>query len=159
MTKTNRQGAIGALLDIYEQAISALKNVITDISDNTLTRIIDTQTSDEHCRSVQGILSHVVHSGYGYATNIANLNGHSMKRPDMVFRATIEEYQEDLTNLFIYTENIFKELEDNDLEQFDNACKIKTGWGQVYDIEQMTEHAIVHILRHKRQIANITASL
>lgn len=30
--------------------------------------------------------------------------------------------------------------------------KIFTSWNQVYDIEQVTEHAIVHILRHRRQI-------
>jgi hypothetical protein len=27
-----------------------------------------------------------------------------------------------------------------------------TGWGQHYDIEQMMEHAIVHVLRHRRQV-------
>ena len=39
-----------------------------------------------------------------------------------------------------------------ELEQPDNSLKIKSGWGQSYDIEQMTEHAIVHVLRHRRQI-------
>ena len=46
----------------------------------------------------------------------------------------------------------FSEINDDELEQFDDALKIKTGWGQLYDIEQLTEHAIVHILRHRRQI-------
>jgi hypothetical protein len=27
-----------------------------------------------------------------------------------------------------------------------------TSWGQLYDIEQLMEHAIVHVLRHRRQI-------
>jgi hypothetical protein len=27
-----------------------------------------------------------------------------------------------------------------------------TAWGQVYDFEQFMEHAIVHVLRHRRQI-------
>ena len=62
---------------------------------------------------------------------------------------------EDLNNVFTYTENIFKEIKDNELEQFDNSLKIKTAWGQWYDTEQMTEHAIVHIFRHKRQIDKI----
>ena len=30
--------------------------------------------------------------------------------------------------------------------------KIITSWGQSYDFEQLFEHAIVHILRHRRQI-------
>jgi hypothetical protein len=155
MTKLYRKGAVGALLDIYEQAISDFKKTITDIPDKALTIIIDQQTTDENCKSIQTILSHVVSSGYGYATYIHNLKGYNMRRSDKTFHITIMEYSEDLTNVFAYTENIFKEIKDNELEQPDNSLKIKTGWGQLYDIEQMTEHAIIHILRHKRQIDKI----
>ncbi len=153
-----RQGAVGALLDIYEQAISDLKKVIENIPDNALTIITDPQTTDENCKSIQTILSHVVHSGYGYATNIHNLKGYNIKRPDKTFHLTIKEYLEDLTNVSTYTENIFKEIKDYELEQFDDSLKIKTPWGQLYDTEQMTEHAIVHILRHKRQIDKIKSN-
>ena len=147
-----RQGAVGALLDIYEQAISDLKKVIEDIPDNALTIIIDPQTTDENCKSFQAILSHVVHAGYGYATSIHNQKGHNSRRPGKTFHLTIKEYFEDLANVFIYTENIFKEIKDTELEQSDNSLKIKTALGQLYDIEQLAEHAILHILRHKRQI-------
>ncbi len=150
-----RQGAVGALLDIYEKAISDLKNIIGDLSDNSLTVITDKQTTDENCRSIQTILSHVVNSGFGYATSIHNLKGHNIRKPDKTFHLTVAEYLEDLTNVFLFTENVFKEIKDDELEQFDNSLKIKTSWGQWYDIEQMTEHAIVHILRHKRQIEKI----
>ncbi len=148
-----RVGAVGALLDIYEEAIKDLKKVIEDIPDNILPIIIDTKTADENCKSIQVILSHVVHAGYGYATSIHNVKGANTKRPDKTYHLTIKKYAEDLTNLFIYTENVFKEIKDTELEQSDNLLKIKTGWGQFYDIEQLTEHAITHILRHKRQIA------
>jgi hypothetical protein len=159
MTKMYRQGAVGALLDIYEQAISDLKKAIEDIPDNALTIITDSQTTDENCKSIQAILSHVVSSGYGYATSIHNLKENNIPRPGKTFHVTIKEYIQDLTNVFAYTENIFKEIKDNELEQFDNSLKIKTGWGQWYDIEQMTEHAIVHILRHKRQIDKIKGNV
>lgn len=154
----NRQGAVGALLDIYEQAILDLKNVIKDIPDNVFIKIIDEKTTDEDCKSIQTILSHVVSSGYSYATSIHNLKGHNSKRPEKVFHVTIDEYLNDLTNVFIFTENVFSEVKDDELEQCDNSLKIKTGWGQSYDIEQLTEHAIVHILRHKRQIERIKNS-
>lgn len=150
-----RQGAVGALLDIYEQAITDLKKVIADIPDNNLLTIIDTKTSNENCRSIQTILSHVVNSGFAYAINIQNLKANKIKRPEKTYHLTIKEYFEDLNNVFLYTENVFKEIKDEELEQFDNTLKIKTGWGQWYDIEQMMEHAIVHILRHKRQIEKI----
>jgi len=32
------------------------------------------------------------------------------------------------------------------------AVKIDAPWGAHYDMEQLLEHAIVHILRHRRQI-------
>ena len=158
MTKIYRQGAVGALLDKYEQTNTYLKKVIEDIPDNALTIIIDPQTTDENCKSIQTILSHVVHSGYGYATGIHNLKGYNDTRPGKTYHLTIKEYVEDLTKIFTYTENIFKEIKDSELEQFDNSLKIKAGWGQLYDIEQMVEHAIVHILRHKRQIDKIKSS-
>jgi hypothetical protein len=65
---------------------------------------------------------------------------------------TIKEYLDDLTAMFEFTENILGEFQDQELEQLDNSLKIKTGWGQLYDIEQLMEHAIVHILRHRRQL-------
>lgn len=155
MTKLFRQGAIGALLDEYEKAISALQEVISTIPDHALTIITDPQTADENCRSVQTILSHVVNSGFGYATSIHNLRGHQLARPAKTFHLTTNEYLEDLTRVFIFTEKIFEAFKDDELEQMDDALKIKAGWGQVYDIEQMAEHAIVHILRHRRQIEKI----
>lgn len=153
--KTYRTGAVGALLDIYEQAISDFKAVIENIPDDMLTVITDPVTADESSRSVQTILSHVVSSGYNYAASIDRLKGHAVKTREKVFHQTIEAYLKDLTNVFTYTENVFSTIKDNELEQFDDSLKIKAGWGQVYDIEQMTEHAIVHILRHKRQIEKI----
>jgi len=148
----NRQGAVGALLDIYEQAISDLKNVIKDISDNDLTKILDEKTTNEDCRSIQTILTHVVSSGYSYAISIHNYKENNVKRPEKIYRLTVAEYLNDLTDVFAFTENVFKEIKDDELEQPVNSLKMQTSWGQCYDIEQITEHAIVHILRHKRQI-------
>ena len=152
MTINYRQGAIGALLDEYERALGDLKKVIGDLPDNALTVIVDPQTNDDNCRSVQTVLSHVVHSGFGYATSISNLKGHNKVRPEKTFHVTVAEYLGDLDSVFDLTEKVFSEFKDDELEQFDNSLKIKARWGQVYDIEQMMEHAIVHILRHRRQI-------
>jgi len=158
MIKKHRHGAVGALLDIYEHTISDFKNVIKEIPDNVLVEIIDPQTTDENCKSIQSILSHVVHAGFGYATNIHNLKGNKIERPTKTFHLTIKEYLEDLDNVIIYTESIFKEINDHDLEQFD-TLKIKSSWGQWYDIEQMMEHAIVHVMRHQRQLGPLIKSV
>jgi uncharacterized damage-inducible protein DinB len=149
----NRTGAIGALLDVYEQALSELKTLISDIPDSALALITDPGTGDENCRSIQTILTHMVSAGYGYATLIYNLKGHNARRPDKFFHSTVSDYTQDLDRMFGFTETVFKEFKDAELEVYDEAQKMRSGWGQVYDIEQLTEHAIVHILRHKRQIA------
>jgi len=159
MTKTYRTGAIGALLDEYERAIADLKNVIAAVSDRQLTEIVDAQTSDDNCRSVQTVLTHVVHSGFGYATSIHNLKGANKTRPGKKVCVTIAEYGAELDGVFAFTEKVFAAFTDHDLEEFDNDKKIKAGWGQVYDIEQMMEHAIVHILRHRRQLEKFKVKL
>ena len=55
-----RTGAIGALLDIYQQSISSLKEVISAIPDEELTIVYDPHTADEDCRSIQTILTHEI---------------------------------------------------------------------------------------------------
>jgi uncharacterized damage-inducible protein DinB len=152
MVKAYRQGAKGALLDEYEKAIVELQTVIADISDKGLITIVDTATDDENCRSVQTVLSHVVNSAYSYAIYIMHQYGYQTVRPEKIFHTTVREYIRDLTEAFRFTETVFGDIKDNELEEFEQAKKIAARWGQVYDIEQMMEHAIVHILRHRRQI-------
>lgn len=159
MTKKYRTGAIGALLDEYERAIADLKMVIATVSDRELVQIVDEQTSDDNCRSIQTVLTHVVHSGFGYANSILNVKGFISFRREKKVCLTIAEYATELEGVIVYTEKVFSAYTDNDLEEFNNDKKIKAGWGQVYDIEQMMEHAIVHILRHRRQIEKFKIKL
>lgn len=152
MTKIYRQGAIGAILDEYERAILDLSKTISSFSDTAITATINDL-------SVQSILAHVVRSGYAYALYIQKLLGEQNSMPDLEYRKTVSEYQNDLTAFFIFTENVLKNFNDNQLEECNNEKKITTSWGQVYDIEQMMEHAIVHILRHRRQIEKFKIEL
>lgn len=152
MTKIYRQGAIGALLDEYERAILDLSQTISDLNDKELITIVDTATENSGCESVQSIVAHVVCSGYAYATYIRRLFGDQADFRDEIFRNKISDYQKDIESFFIYTEDTFKNITDNQLEESDNTKKIVTSWGQIYDIEQIMEHAIVHVLRHRRQI-------
>jgi uncharacterized damage-inducible protein DinB len=154
----HRQGAAGALLDEYEKAIEELKTVIKGVTSTQLTAIVDATTSDINCRSLQSILTHVVSAGYSYAAYIRAARNVPSDRPGKMSRYSVDEYQKDLAEVFEYTCETFIGLCDNELEEPDNEKKIFTTWGQTYDIEQMMEHAIVHILRHRRQINKIIAS-
>ncbi|MBS7255846.1 DinB family protein [Flavobacterium branchiicola] len=150
INKTYRKGAIGALIDEYERAILDLSQTISDFSDVELITIIDGQ--DARCESVQATLAHVVRAGYSYASYVRQISGEQGDFREMVFRNTISEFQKDMTDFLIFTENSFKNITDQQLEENDNQKKIMTSWGQLYDIEQIMEHAIVHILRHRRQL-------
>ncbi len=148
----HKTGSIGALLDEYEKAINELVVVLSDISDSDLIEIVDHETKDPDCKSIQTILSHVVYSGFGYAHYIYTYKGHQNIRPDKTLYTSASAYIENLKKIIPFNKIVFAGIVDSQLEEFDNDLKIKVPWGQSYDIEQLMEHAIVHILKHRRQI-------
>src|ERR1044071_2596102 len=90
MRKTYRKGAVGALMDEYERAASDLKLLIEQISDDDFSLILDTQTKDEDCRSVQTIITHVISAGYHYADYIRKPFGISAATPSRRLLSRIE---------------------------------------------------------------------
>jgi hypothetical protein len=54
--------------------------------------------------------------------------------------------------MFEFNVQLFNDYPNVKLEELDNAKKVVFASGQVFDNEQLFEHAIVHILRHRRQI-------
>ena len=152
LKKYRNNGAVGALLDEYEKSIDELKAVIATISTSDLTKIVDEQTKDEDCKSIQSVLSHVIGSGYTYVVEIKKWLGEEI---DYISKQTLhstEAYIEALEKMFIYNEKLFQDFPTLKLEEYDSSKKIHVRWGQTYDVEQLLEHAIVHVLRHRRQI-------
>jgi len=152
-------GAIGALLDEYEKAIAELKTLISDIQENDLEKIIDHETSDHDCKSIQTILSHVVSSGYTYVISIRKSLGEDIDYIGKEVLPNTKDYMAALGTMFAFTEQLFLDHPDIILEEYDSSKKIKVRWGQLYDVEQLMEHAIVHILRHRRQIERFKLKL
>lgn len=150
MSGLTRKGAKGALLDVYEDAITELQKSIEDLSDEDLVAVV--LPDEEDCKSIQTILTHVVSSSYSYAVYIHELKGRKYTRPEEKLHARAMDYVQDLKEAFTFNLNVFAEVADHELEQFETSGKIMTSWTQLYDIEQLTEHAIVHVLRHHRQI-------
>lgn len=145
-------GAVGALLDEYEKAINELQNLIGKITQAELTLILDENTNDPQCKSFQSILSHVISAGYYYATETRNFLGEQNEFRKNVLLDTLQEYQKEINEMFNYNVQLFADYPNIVLEEKDNSKKILTRWNQLYDVEQLFEHAIVHILRHRRQI-------
>ncbi len=157
--KYRNNGAIGALLDEYERSINELKQVILNLTTYELTNIVDHETSDTDCRSIQSILSHVVESGYTYVIEIRKSLGENINYIRKELFSSTKEYADALEKMFAYNEKLFEDYPKIKLEEFDSDGKFKVRWGQKYDLEQMYEHAIVHILRHRRQIERFKLKL
>ena len=150
LKKIYRSGAIGALMDEYERAASELKRLIEQIPEDDFVRVVDAQTNSDDCRSAQTIMSHVVRAGYGYADYIREQFSMASTRPQPKLLSR-QESLEQLDAALRYTAQTLEgrwEMSDEEISR----TVIKSRWGVVYDVEGLLEHAIVHILRHRRQI-------
>lgn len=145
-------GSVNALLHEYRKAIDELITVIKPLNEKQLSEIADIGTTDLDCKSIQSILTHVICSGYGYIIYIENYIGNNKPRLEKITYDNVHEYIKHLNLMFEYSMNFFQKNSNLEIEQFDNSKKINVNWGQQYDIEQLLEHAIVHVLRHRRQI-------
>jgi len=130
-----RKGAIGALMDEYERAASELRRVVEALPEEEFTRIVDSQTSDEDCRSAQTIVAHVVSAGYGYASGIRKAFSATADRP----RKRLLSYHEALPELEAMLEDTRHTL-DGRWEMTAEAISgtvISAPWGVTYDLEQL----------------------
>ncbi len=152
-------GAISALLDEYKKAVDELIQTIQTLSEKQLCTIVDKQTNDPDCVSIQSVLTHLIRSGYGYIIYIENHIGINKPRPEKVSYNSVNNYINELHLMFSYALYFFKQNPHLAIEELDNTKKINVSWGQQYDIEQLLEHAIVHILRHRRQIEKFVAQI
>jgi hypothetical protein len=153
--QTYRQGAVGALMDEYERVSGELARLIGGLSDDAFQRIRDRDTLDEACRSIQTIMTHVVGAGYTYAGMMRDAWGVERRgRGDAVNTAS-----DALAGLDAMLEYMTDTLDGHwDLSEADsNAMRMTSRWGPVYDFEQLFEHAIVHVMRHRRQIERFLA--
>ncbi len=155
MAAGKRAGMLGALMDEYERAAADLEAVLESLSDEGWEAERDRDTDDEDCRSIRTVMFHVLRATYGYADDLRVAFGMEKGEREAEpqgpgeasrwLRRALEYTEETLDGRWGMTEK--------------EAAQIqwKTSWGTVYDVEQMLEHAIVHILRHRRQIEGFLA--
>ncbi len=152
-------GSIGALLDEYEKALNELIETINDLSEEELAKTVDFETDDQDCKSIQSILTHVVQSGFNYVIETRKSLGENIDFLEYKTFKTTEEYSLELKKMFRFNEKLFNDYPNLKIEEFNPIRKILVRWGQRYDIEQLCEHAIIHILRHRRQIERFIIKL
>ncbi len=152
MNKKFRSGNIGALMDEYEKASDELIILLSTFSQSQFHQILDSTTSDPDCHSIKTIINHVVDAGYRYANQIRKF----LKVEEQVQTFEVESVEQAIAEIKKMLGFTVESINGNWLIPYKDIVKMRmeTHWG-LYDIEMMLEHAIVHILRHRRQIEKL----
>ncbi len=154
-TPEYRIGGLGAIMDEYQRAVDEFIGILRKVSTNEFIEIVDAKTDDEDCRSIQTVSRHVIRSGYRYAAYVLEALKIPFDIPD-ADKMVIENAEQaiaETSNMFNFTSTCLydanRELVDSSL----GTIRFMARWGGEYSVEQMLEHAIVHVLRHRRQIS------
>ncbi len=141
-----------ALVEEYERAVVDYKKILKNISNEEFNLIRDKEATDPDCKSIQTVSFHIIQFGYTYANYIQSISTKGWlkynKKIDLIDTAI-----EEVDKMMVYTKESFHEnwyKTNKELEKY----SFKTRWNVTYDLEQLLEHAIVHILRHRRQVEN-----
>ncbi len=145
-----RPGALGALMDELDRAIRDLVQLVGPLTQVAYDAVRDRETADEDCRSIRTVVEHVVRSGYGYTERIRAALDLPFAPPDFGVATPLDALHELQTMAHTMAET-FEGRWDLPEDVMKNA-RITARSGRTYDMEQLVEHAIVHVLRHRRQI-------
>ena len=152
MNKKFRKGAVGALMDEYERAALEIKSLVETVSEEDYTRVADAGTKDADCRSIQTIMNHVIHAGYGYANAIRRkISMPHEPLGDERRQIAKREIGDEIDKVLAYTVETLEgrwEMSYAELEEF--VVERKGNFSE--NLEQLLEHAVLHVLRHRRQI-------
>lgn len=147
-----RKGGVGALMDEYERAALELKALVETVGETDYERIADAETQDSDCHSIKTIMNHVVHAGYGYANGVRRKTGMAFEPLGNERRQIPHaEVGDEIDKVLAYTEETLDgmwEMSYADQEEF--IIERKKDFSE--NLEQLLEHAVLHVLRHRRQI-------
>jgi hypothetical protein len=137
-------------MDEYERVAGELRRVVERISEGDFVHVVDADTEDENCRSVQTIMSHVVGAGFGYADYIRDALSIAKSSPERRI-LSYQEVPERYEAMLRYTAETLEGRWEMSYDEIQGMA-MTVRWGPTYDLEQLLEHAIVHIMRHRRQL-------
>ncbi len=83
MKKFRNNGTKGALLDEYEKAIVELQKVIENVTSDELVAVVDHETTNQNCKSIQSIGTHVIRAGHNYARAVRKSLGERIEFADL----------------------------------------------------------------------------
>jgi uncharacterized damage-inducible protein DinB len=152
MPKAYRPSVVGALVDEYERAASELARIVESISDEDYEMV---RAPEAEFPSIRSVLDHVVAAGYGHDGMMRKAwdMERTRWRPESFPRSAARAELQAMIDHTCATLDGKWGWTDDEIA----AVQIPSRWGPVYDLEQLLEHMIVHVLRHRRQIERFLA--
>lgn len=152
LAQPGRPGMFGALMDEYARAAEDFCRTLEALPPGALDW--ERPSNDPDTASVRFLCAHVCGASRRYADYIREARGLAHEA-SFVFAPTDlkdpEDVRRKLEETLRYTEGSLAGLETATEEEV-MALSFKVRWGPMYDPEMMLEHAIVHLLRHRRQL-------
>ncbi len=142
-------------MDEYERAERELETVLHAMTTEEYDAIVEPQARPE-LQSVHAMMEHVVNACYGYAVYTAGALGAPRERP-RVHDVPHGEAIAMLRTALAFTDDVLRPhytMSEDDMDQIHMTAP----WKIEYSIDQMLEHAVCHILRHRRQIEKFVAT-
>jgi hypothetical protein len=145
-------GAFGALMDEYARAAEDLCRVVEGFDGDAFRA--ERPSEDPDTRSPRTIALHVYGAARRYADYVRRVRGLPFEERFLPGPAAIEgptDLRPRLAEALRYTEGALEGLRDADPDAM-AALRFPVRWGPTHDPESILEHAIVHLLRHRRQL-------
>jgi len=144
-------GSLRAILDEYSRALRELDNVVRPIPQQLF--LAHSGLSDKDFPDVRAIMEHVIGAAHVYVDYIHDtISGTDQGRRSHTYTySTPGEAMASVWEAFGRMVELLGRVRDYGDEELEKI-QLVTRWNQRFDLEQMLEHAIVHILRHRRQI-------
>lgn len=141
-----RKYQMGALMDEYERAIHEISKVVKPLKQINYQKALNKGKFN----SFHSVINHVINAGFQYANDIRDAFNISKKAYSLELEYVdhvVIEFNKMFKYMLASVDNIM-EMPENEF----GTHNIPVSWDQTYDLEQLIEHAIVHILRHRRQL-------
>jgi hypothetical protein len=152
VTHPGRFGAFGALMDEYARAAEDFCRVVETFDDSRFGS--EKPNNSETTRSPRAMCIHVVGAAHRYAHYIRKRRGIDFVdrfETDPTHVRSSKDVRPLLAQAIVFTESTVEPLLEMSEEEV-LALSFPVRWGPTYDPEMILEHAICHLLRHRRQL-------
>lgn len=152
LTHPGARGAVGAIMDEYARAAGEFCSVLETFSQEEFEA--ERETNDPDCLSAKTIAIHACRAARGYAAHLGRSLDPDYAPPEWPTMESLRQPAD--TRLLLaatlrHTETVatkLREIPDDAV----SSIRFEAPWGSIYDPESLLEHAICHLLRHRRQL-------